>query len=81
VIDPCRCCGRTPEDILKAACTMRTLTGARFIAGELRTRWRHTLDGAVDLICWFCQLEAARFESGIARGSADLTFATQPSNR
>jgi hypothetical protein len=57
----CRCCGRTPEDILKAACVMRDLAGARVVAGELRTRWRWTIGGLLDLICWFCQLEAARF--------------------
>lgn len=64
----CRCCGRTPEDILRAAARMQTLAGARFVAGEYRTRWRRTIGGRMDLICWFCQLEAARFEGKVLPG-------------
>ena len=62
----CRCCGRTPEDILAAALRMRTVPGSRFAAMEYRTRWRFTIGGFRDLICLFCQIEAARAEGRVA---------------
>ena len=67
----CRCCGRTPEDILRAAVTMRTIGAAVVVAGELRTRWRRTVAGLLDFICWFCSLYACRFEDRVLAGAFD----------
>jgi hypothetical protein len=58
----CRCCGRKHEQVLIAAERMRRVAGVGRLAGwQLRTRFRKVLGGAVDLICWFCQLEADRY--------------------
>ena len=58
----CRCCSRTHEQVTVAAERMRRVAGVERLAGwQLRTRWRKTLGGAVDLICWFCQLDADRY--------------------
>jgi len=81
----CRCCGRTPEDILRHAIRMQTIAGARFVAGEYRTRWRRTVGGAMDLICWFCQLDGARFEGKVLAGQlftgVDLPVAAASARR
>ena len=79
--DRCRCCGRTPEDILRSAVMMRTIGAAVVVAGELRTRWRRTVAGTLDFICWFCSLYACRFEDRVLAGAfATLSqrHSTQP---
>ena len=76
----CRCCGRSAIEVLLAAERMRRVAGVERLAGwQLRTRWRKTLGGAVDLICWFCQLDADRYVWAVkyAGGPAALRVAVQ----
>jgi hypothetical protein len=76
----CRCCSRTHEQVTVAAERMRRVAGVERLAGwQLRTRWRKTLGGAVDLICWFCQLESDRYVWAVrdAGGPAELRAAVR----
>jgi len=76
----CRCCSRTHEQVTLAAERMRRVAGVERLAGwQLRTRWRKTLGGAVDLICWFCQLDADRYVWAVrdAGGPATLRATVQ----
>jgi len=62
----CRCCMRTHEQVLMAAESMRRIKSLERLAGwQLRTRWRQLPGGGVDLICWFCQLDAERYVESI----------------